>query len=169
VSTLGLLFSFACHLPNYPNGKRSWFRQTFNRTIHCSCRLHGPLCLDGGVSLSCVVCTSGDTPIVSGIWVHTKLAMPLTQCLQIYSNLFLLMVQALVSRILVPGTRNFVNVLVRRVNCILCFTRCYKRRLSLTRSRFCTQSEPAVKLSKRVICQMPSPLPRFMWPKQQYR
>ena len=43
-----------------------------------------------------------------------------TQYLSIYSNLFLLMVQALVSRIPVPGMSNFVNASVKHVICILC-------------------------------------------------
>jgi hypothetical protein len=37
-----------------------------------------------------------------------------TQLLSIYSSLLLLMTQALVSRILVPGKSNFVNASVRR-------------------------------------------------------
>jgi hypothetical protein len=36
-----------------------------------------------------------------------------TQHISIYSSLFLLMIQALVSRILVPGMSNFVNASVR--------------------------------------------------------
>jgi hypothetical protein len=38
-----------------------------------------------------------------------------TQYLSIFSGLFLLMAQALVSRILVPGKSNFVNASVKRV------------------------------------------------------
>ena len=39
----------------------------------------------------------------------------LTQLLSIYSSLFMLMTQALISRVLVPGMSNFVNASVRRV------------------------------------------------------
>ena len=37
-----------------------------------------------------------------------------TQLLSIYSSLFMLMTQTLVSRVLVPGMSNFVNASVRR-------------------------------------------------------
>ena len=39
----------------------------------------------------------------------------LTQLLSIYSSLFMLMTQALISRVLVPGMSNFVNASVRRL------------------------------------------------------
>jgi hypothetical protein len=55
-----------------------------------------------------------------------------TQYLSIYSNLFLLMLQALVSRILVPGMSNFENASVRHVMNILCLTSCYQKRIYLT-------------------------------------
>ena len=38
-----------------------------------------------------------------------------TQQLSIYSSLFMLMTQALISRVLVPGMSNFVNASVRRL------------------------------------------------------
>ena len=39
----------------------------------------------------------------------------LTQLLSIYSSLFMLVTQALISRVLVPGMSNFVNASVRRL------------------------------------------------------
>ena len=38
-----------------------------------------------------------------------------TQSLSMYSSLFMLMTQALISRVLVPGMSNFVNASVRRL------------------------------------------------------
>lgn len=45
-------------------------------------------------------------------WIGTYQLCDATQSLSIYSSLFLLMTQALISRILVPGMSNFVNASV---------------------------------------------------------
>ena len=83
----------------------------------------------------------------------------LTQLLSIYSSLFMLMTQALISRVLVPGMSNFVNASVRRLLAPAGGSALLRRRghalraaarACVTRCRFCTPDRTTARAKQAV-------------------